>query len=342
MTGGWPAVRGLRLAEIEAARRQRHRSALLYLTDRCPVGCAHCSVDARPGTPPLDLALLSRLLDGLCAVPGLDVVGVSGGEPFVERRGLSLAVDRLATAGRQIVLYTSGVWAHPPVPGWIHTVLRRAAHVVLSTDAAHAERLPAERFVAAARAVRGAGTPLSVQVADTDGTATAAATALLRRAFGPDWAGQAELSAVPLLPYGRAAGSTEGAAAPARAARRPGAWWGTCAVADAPVLRYDGRIVGCCNEQVLAGLGPAALRRSAGTAAETVAAFADLRADPHLRAAARIGLGPLTRLPDRTDLAERSYADPCRLCWALAGRADAGPASTALLRAGELLTGVPS
>ena len=306
---------GLGLAEIEQARRQPHRTALLFLTDRCPVGCGHCSVDSRPGTPNLDLDLLGRLVDGLCAVPDLAIVGVSGGEPFVERRGLTLAVDRLTGAGRQVVLYTSGVWAgDAQPPDWIDRVLRQSAHVVLSTDGYHAARLPSGRFVAAARAVVAAGTRLSVQVVDLPG-AHAAADDLLGQAFGPTWAEQVELRRVPLLPYGRAAGqpdlSTSG---------RPGAWFGRCPVATSPVLRHDGQIVGCCNEQVLTGHGPATLRRRVTTADQTVAAFADLRADPHLRSVSQIGLGPLTGLTGLTDLATREFTDPCQLCWAIARR----------------------
>lgn len=294
-------------AEVDAARAARHRSALLFLTDRCPVGCAHCSVDSRPDAPRLDLDLLGELLAGLLAVPGLAVVGISGGEPFAERRALTLAVQTLA-AERQVVLYTSGVWAFGRA-GWVPPILRRCAHVVLSTDAQHAARLPADRFVAAAQAVHAAGVPLSVQVTGDP----APAADLLARAFGPGWAAYAELVPIPLLPYGRAAGTL-------RLERRPGSWFGRCPVADAPVLRYDGRLAGCCNEQVLTGQGPASLRRTVRTAAEVVAGFAALNADPYLRAVSRIGLGPLTKLAGAGDLATREFADPCRLCWALAGR----------------------
>lgn len=330
---------GLSLAEIERARRHPQRTALLFLTSRCPVGCAHCSVDARPGAPALDLDLLGRLLDGLCAVPGLRIVGISGGEPFVERRGLTMAVDRLAAAGRQTVLYTSGVWAGTdPPPRWIGQVLRRVSHVVLSTDNQHAAKLPASRFLRAARAVVAAGVGLSVQVVDLPG-ARAAARDLLVRALGPSWPDQAELRAVPLLPYGRAAGQ------PALTrSRRPGISFGRCAVATSPVLRHDGRIVGCCNEQVLTGHGPDALRREAGTAAQTVAAFAELRTDPQLRAVSRLGLGPLTRLPGMTDLATGEFTDPCRLCWAVAERraaatrAGAPDPLAALARAADILS----
>ena len=93
----------------------------------------------------------------ICAQPNLTAVGISGGEPFVERRGLSLAVERLAAAGKDIVLYTSGVWASGEAPEWIRGVLGQASCVFLSTDAFHAASIDDARFVRAARAIAEAG-----------------------------------------------------------------------------------------------------------------------------------------------------------------------------------------
>ena len=71
----------LTLADIDAIRAQRQRSALLYLTDRCPVGCAHCSVGSRRDGPGIsDFGLFTEIVDGLAASPALAVVGLSGNE----------------------------------------------------------------------------------------------------------------------------------------------------------------------------------------------------------------------------------------------------------------------
>ena len=103
--------------EIEEIRHTRGRSTLLFITDRCPVGCAHCSVDSRRDSATItDFALFSEILDWLCGQPELEVVGISGGEPFVERRGLTLAVEHLAGAGKRVVIYTSGLWGRRPLP----------------------------------------------------------------------------------------------------------------------------------------------------------------------------------------------------------------------------------
>ena len=87
-----------------------------------------------------DFELFGEILDWICEQDALEVVGISGGEPFVERRGLTLAVRRFTDAGKRVVLYTSGVWAtRPQPPAWIAEVLDRATTVCLSTDAFHEE-----------------------------------------------------------------------------------------------------------------------------------------------------------------------------------------------------------
>ena len=147
-------MRRLKLAELEQIRRTPGLSVLLFLTDRCPVGCAHCSVDSRADSPTItDFELFQQIVDVLCTRPELQVVGISGGEPFVERRGLTLASRQLVAAGKDLVVYTSGVWATgSETPDWIRRVLRSSSCAFLSTDAFHAAALADERFVRAARA----------------------------------------------------------------------------------------------------------------------------------------------------------------------------------------------
>ena len=56
--------------EIEELRHDRGRSTLLFVTDRCPVGCAHCSVDSRRDSPTItDFELYGEILDWLCGQP---------------------------------------------------------------------------------------------------------------------------------------------------------------------------------------------------------------------------------------------------------------------------------
>jgi len=300
----------LTLDEIVRARDTPGRSLLLFLTDRCPVGCAHCSVDSRRDSPSIsDHALLAELVAAICADSERQVIGISGGEPFVERRGLSLAVDALAGAGKDVVVYTSGVWARGgESPAWIRAVLRAASCVFLSTDAFHAASIGEQRFVSAARSIAAEGTPLVVQVMDLQDQ-VGAARRLLGLAFGADWPAQAELSLTPSLPYGR--GAEVFALAPLRSVPT----LGRCPALSAPVVRYDGQVIACCNEQVIMGHGPSRLRRTCRSGAELAQVLAAMRQDPLLRLLSVAGPAGVAAHPGYEDLTAGAYRGVCDFCW---------------------------
>ncbi|MEV0122535.1 radical SAM protein [Streptomyces sp. NPDC050703] len=314
--------------DILAIRRNRGSSVLLFLTDRCPVGCAHCSVDSRPDSPRItDFALLESLVDELAAMPELTMVGISGGEPFVERRGLTLAVRRLSDAGKHVVIYTSGFWAASPrAPEWIDRLLPLTTAIYLSTDAHHVNGQGPERFVNAARVIARTGVPIVVQCID-EGDSLAATRASLTEALGPGWPERAELIPTHGLPHGR------GAAHYAWQQRTAGRDFGPCDVVDATVVRYDGRVTVCCNESVIMGAGPAALRRDATDGPAVGRAVREFHDDDFFRAIGSVGPGALTALPLHRDLADREFSSICGLCWAMTKRRTGGNRHDALLAA---------
>jgi hypothetical protein len=322
-------MRTLTLAQVDRIRAQRHRAVLFYLTDRCPVGCAHCSVSAMPkGARPADAALLEQLVAGLCGMDRIRLVGISGGEPFTEPRALQMASARLADAGKHLVLYTSGHWGQDDgtAPRWTSAVLARTACVVLSTDKYHAARIPEARYVAALRAAADAGSWIAVQVLGTPAQISAAER-LLARALGPSWAEQAEIRPTEQLARGRAARLRTARRGPAA----PGRSFGACRLVGSPVVRYDGRLTACCNEDVVTGHGPAALHSVGREPGELREALGAMDRDPFLSAMSVAGPGALTRLPRFRDLGQREYPDICALCWALLGQgADRDPAVRAL------------
>jgi hypothetical protein len=305
-------MRKLRIDEVLRDRFAPGRSVLLFLTDRCPVGCGHCSVDSRRDSPTIvDYDRFGELLDGVCRDPAAQLVGISGGEPFVERRGLTMAMHRLAAAGKDICLYTSGVWARDgEQPAWIREILPLASCVFLSTDAFHADTVNQARFVAAARAIGAAGTPVIVQVLDRPAEVDEAVR-LLTEAFGAGWTEFADLSYIEPLAYGR------GESVFAKPPEQPGATVGSCTLLAAPVIRYDGRVSACCNEPVIMGRGPDRLRRTATTAGELADALAAVRGDALLGALATAGAAAVTALPAYQDLAATPVRGICDLCWRL-------------------------
>jgi hypothetical protein len=305
-------MRRLRVDELMHDRFTPGKSVLLFLTDRCPVGCAHCSVDSRRDSPTItDYPLFSELVDGICADTSVELVGISGGEPFVERRGLTLALRRLSAAGKNVALYTSGVWARAgEQPAWIRAILPLASCVLLSTDGFHAQTVDEARFVSAAQAIAAAGVPVIVQVLNRPDE-VAQVERLLTAAFGPGWAESADLSYIEPLPYGRGEGLF------ARPPAQPAAAVGACTLLSAPVVRYDGKVSACCNEPVIMGRGPGRLRRTVTSGPELAAALDATRGDALLGAIATIGAGAVTAHPAYRHLASTPVRGICDLCWRL-------------------------
>lgn len=301
---------------IDHIRRTPDASVLLFITDRCPVGCAHCSVDSKPDSPKVtNLELFRGIVDELCAAPRLSLVGISGGEPFTERRALPLAVRRLAEAEKSVVIYTSGFWGRASgPPRWIDDVLAQTACVYLSTDAYHEQGTGPQRFADAARAIARHGIPIIVQVIDERGMRERAEE-LAETAFGPAWPEQVEIVPTFGLPHGR------GKDHYAWRHRVPGRDLGTCGAVTSPVIRYDGRVTACCNETVLMGGGPKTLRRDCGDAGEVRRAVSEFRNDPLHRALADAGAGVLTaHHPRYADMADTEFSHLCAACWSIARR----------------------
>lgn len=315
-------------ATIERIRAARGRSILLFLTDRCPVGCAHCSVDSRPNSATItDFALFEDIVDWICEESSIEVVGISGGEPFIERRGLELASRRFSESGKAQVIFTSGVWATQanPLP-WVREVLGRTSCVYLSTDAFHASTISDEQFIRAATVIASAGAWIVVQVI-ADGTEHERATGLLRDAFGEGWSDKCELNVVQPLVHGRGA----------RVFRLHdmtlGQSFGPCSLVRSPMIRYDGRVSACCNESVIQNLGPSRLRRRAKSRTAMANAVSAFHRDALLRVIGDVGLGALTGHPRFSDLAKIRFRCNCDLCWEILHRAPNSAESDPLVNA---------
>jgi hypothetical protein len=296
--------------DIETIRHGRGRSLLLFITDRCPVGCAHCCVDSRSdGGTIADFELFTEIVGWIARAPELELVTISGGEPFVERRGLDLATRRIAAARKQVVIYTSGSWAsRTHVPGWIHDVLGRCASVVLSTDSFHSAALADDCLVRAAREIAAAGSWIIMQALDEDG-ARERAGELLCEAFGGRWDQFAEVNLVAPLAHGRGNGLFQ------PLARSEGRSFGPCASVLTPTIRYDGVVSACGNDSVVIGRGPTRLRRQADSADDLDAAVAHFEADSLLRVIGNLSVGALTEHPRLVELAQERFASNCDLCW---------------------------
>lgn len=297
----------MRHLEIERIRQTRGASLLLFITDRCPVACAHCSVDSRPDSPMIsDFELLGELLQGICQLESVEVVGISGGEPFTERRGLTLACEALKRNNKSIVIYTSGVWAtkENKEPRWIVDILKSCSTVYLSTDSFHQNRVPVEHFQRAALDIVKAGAWLVVQTLEVEKTTT-----LLERVFGSDLSECAEVVGITPLRNGRGHDLFE------LNALQPASAMGTCSLAITPVIRYDGNITSCCNEDIIMGKGPARFRSVARSGSDLRRTLTQFKHDPVMKSVAQVGLGQILIHPKLDALNKKKYLNNCELCW---------------------------
>jgi hypothetical protein len=281
-----------------------------------------------------DWPLFDATVAGIAALPGVEVVAISGGEPFVERRGLPRAVSAFRAAGRDVVVFTSGYWApeHRDPAAWITDVLSQTATVFLSTDAFHDERIPISRFTAALRIIAAAGPHIVVQLLDDPSTVDAAVGAL-SAAFGARWSEHAELNRITPLRRGRGRNLFQ-----LQRLRAVGEF-GRCGLLGSPTIRYDGVVTPCCNESLITGEGPRALRQRIGSASEVATALATMRDDPVLRLIGSIGPAGVAALPGYQALAEGRYEDVCGACWAALRLRDGAPAARRVVElAGALMS----
>jgi hypothetical protein len=318
-------MRRLTLTDIRRLRMRPGRTVALFLTDRCPVGCRHCSVDSRPDSPTVgDYRLLGEIVAGIGQSPA-EVTAISGGEPFADRRALTFVVPRLRAAGIDLVLFTSGYWAgQRDCPHWIGEVLRRTGTVVLSTDAFHQGRVGRDQFRRAAEQVARADCRIVVQVLD-EAEQVEFAHDVLDHLYGPPWPDRADVSRIRPVRHGRGSGVL-----PPGPLRRLDEFEG-CGGAAVPTVRYDGVVTGCCNESVLFGAGPPELRRRIRNRRELVRALTDFAADPMLRAVRSLPMAQLARLPGLGALADSRYRTVCDACWRAHDLAAADPRARAAL-----------
>jgi organic radical activating enzyme len=303
-------MRRLTLSEIEATRRVPGRSALLFITDRCPVGCTHCSVDSRPDSPRItDFNLFGEIVAGIAAIGSLETVGISGGEPFTERRGLPLAMREFTAAGKNVVIYTSGYWAAGNrYPAWIRQVLRQTSTVILSTDSFHQRSVGRERFARAVELCADAGCHIVAQVLD-EAENVPFVEETMARILGQSWPDRADVSRITPLQAGRGRDVFQISRA------HPVDKLSPCPLLASPTIRYDGAVTGCCNETVIMGGGPAALRARVKDGGALRTALDHFREDPLLRAIGTVRPEVLTALPLLDTLADRRFRDICGLCW---------------------------
>lgn len=292
---------------LNSLRKKPGASPILYLTDMCPVGCAHCSVDAKKGSSSIhDRLLLMEVIKGIANFPKCQIVAVTGGEPFAEREALETAVNFFKTKNKKAIIYTSGIALKHNMPNWVANVLDSVEGVVLSTDSFHLPSVPISNFIdAACHCVERFGKVLIQMVKDQE---TEFIVKSLEIYFGGHFHEVVEIKYMPLTSMGRAklreTGPTNTAAS-----------W--CGYLNSPVVRYDGVVLACCNENIIRGFGPKRLRINCSSAEEITSALDRMLGDSLNHAIATVGPAFASKLKQHSHC-HVGVNDPiCDGCWKL-------------------------
>lgn len=130
-----------------SSRQQARPYALIVrATERCEVGCDHCSIDARRDGMDLTSALLERALDGARSA-GVGLIHFSGGEPLVNSRLEEFVAAALARGFETEVTTSTFTTKGEDTTDRVRS-LRAAglARVMLSYDAAHARTVAIDQY----------------------------------------------------------------------------------------------------------------------------------------------------------------------------------------------------
>ncbi|GAA1664156.1 hypothetical protein GCM10009765_12140 [Fodinicola feengrottensis] len=236
----------MRLAEMMALRQVIGAGALVTVTERCPLSCAHCASAATLAGRQLDATALLRFLSTFTAKCRPEVLMLTGGEPLTRPRLVVEAARLVRSAGTRTAVLSGAFFAQGKgIPPSIREVARAVDHFSLSLDVFHEREVARENVFGALHDLLRSGVATSLHVVGT----------------GPDDPYLAEVSeevvarfgaAVPMLvselrPIGRAAAWARRPALPDPTLVAP------CAMAAWPVITTDGRVTACCNQAVVDG-----------------------------------------------------------------------------------------
>lgn len=241
----------LGVREITSLSFQLHRVIYVSLTQKCPLRCAHCFVESGPErTEHADLEDFRRWIDSLVAAPSVEVVALSGGEPWSHPAALRYAIDACFRAEVYSMVCTSGFWAATPEKASrLLDSYPRPNGLCLSTDVFHEPFVPLRHLRYAVEAAVERGIEVMYQIVDDDPEGSEFMQRF-EREVGFDLVGREQVYVVNLAAVGRAAEElslsrpSEGNGDLEHIPDGPCPWLG------APWLHEDGVVCACSNLEV--------------------------------------------------------------------------------------------
>jgi hypothetical protein len=256
----------MHLADLLAHRTVPAAGLYLAITRRCPLSCRHCSTSSGPRSAEQPVEPLLRLVRGFTPTDRPRFLLLTGGEPLSRPEAVHALATTARVAGTRTYLLTGAFFAdRRTVPAPIAAAVAAVDHVAVSLDAFHDEQVPRADVLRFLHRTLSAGTDVSVQACGTgpDDPYLAALEAQVRREFGDrvplfvtTLAGVGRARSLPAFrnpvgpvesagPVGPVGDDAAGDASPPPAV--------PCEVVSWPVVGFDGRVVACCNPDVLTG-----------------------------------------------------------------------------------------
>ena len=241
----------MHLTDILRLRVVLGAGVFLAITRRCPLTCAHCSTVSSMASEEHDATPFLTFVDSFTSEDHPELIYLTGGEALIRPALVRELTSRAKSVGTRSVLLTGMYFARESgrVPTAVKNSLGSVDHLTASYDEFHEREVPRRYFFDALHALRQLVPDVSLQV-----TGHGKGDAYLERLVEEirhEFEDQVPILVSPVVPTGRAR-----------------SWWPTpiaaereqpdipCPMAYWPVVHYDGTILPCCSQELVARYRP--------------------------------------------------------------------------------------
>lgn len=311
--------------ELTAFQKRAERHVSFSVTTACPLRCRHCLVATVSARDHESVALPAQRAEAFArempalAAEGVERISFTGGEPLLAESVLDVLSAAAAAHGIGCTVVTACHWARTPEQA--REVVARLPHIDrwhLSMDRYHAEFLPLQPVIHAAKAAVALGRDVLIRAAVPDPPADEDRQLLadLMATLPP----QVELAVQPISRVGRAVTlplprRDRVETPPAPPPRRP---WIPC-MSTGPLVLASGSLRPCCSSLADASTDHP-FRTPSADAVGLVGVYRAWRNDPLLKLVRSVGFAPVLEWAQGTDGLRGTQplpSHPCDQCTAL-------------------------
>lgn len=211
----------------------------ISLTNRCPLKCEHCFINASPSDGvDMDTKMVSNIASQLKDLQGtITRIGITGGEPFLRSQEINIISEAANRMGATVGIVSSGYWARSKLEAErIIGAHKNVKQYDLSTDLYHLRFVPLTNIKNAYEAAKKNDKLVTIRF--TEGYGNLEKEKLLMEEIRT-FAGE-EIHTQSLIPIGRAGYLDEKFPFTRKKSPVP-------CLSNSPMVREDGVVLPCCN-----------------------------------------------------------------------------------------------